>query len=68
VFIETNAKKRLSLTLFDVSGKIVFQTKEVLSSGQNNIPLHAELISGYYILLFVDENGYFSSKKFFVGD
>jgi hypothetical protein len=63
--IETNLDETLHLTLFDLSGKVVFQSAETITTGDNQIFLPVNLVPAYYFLLLVDDDGNFHVEKLF---
>jgi hypothetical protein len=63
--IETNLDETLHLTLFDLSGKVVFQSAETIITGDNQIFLQVNLVPAYYFLLLVDDDGNFHVEKLF---
>lgn len=58
-----NTDQKLSVTLYDIGGKIVFHLPSRHLSGSEHIPLNMQLTVGCYILVVVDEQGYFQTEK-----
>jgi hypothetical protein len=66
LIIQTQSDKKLSLTMFDVSGTVIFQKTESLVRGINQMPIQTTLIPGYYFILVIDSDGNFYVERVFV--
>jgi hypothetical protein len=64
--IETQTDKKLSLTMFVVSGTVIFQITESLVRGIHQMPIQTSLIPGYYFILVIDSDGNFYVERVFV--
>lgn len=63
ISVFSNQPEEVSVILFDVTGKVVFNEKQLLSKGNNTVNLNVRVKAGILFLKVYSENTNFGTKK-----
>ena len=63
VLVYSEKAEQASVLLFDVTGKVVYNKKQLLSAGNNTMNLHVNVQTGILFLKVYTDNTNFGTKK-----